>query len=120
MNRNSLFGRLANHANLSRSAQRQDYFQVHLEPLEQRQLLTTTPVWVNDNWVNLSNPGIAPVFGDLVTNSLDTIDTGTITKLYGIDAFGATVDGTGAGMGLIHDAIQGTDTAGTLNLLEGT
>ncbi len=120
MNRSSLFGRLTASVHANRASHGHDYFRVHLEPLEQRQLLTTSPVYVNDNWVNLSNPGVAPSFGDLVTNSLDSIDTGNITVLYGIAGFGATVDGTAAGVGLIHDAIQGTDAGGTLNVLEGT
>ncbi len=119
MNRSSLMAQLTS-ARAQQASTRPDFFRVHLEPLEERQLLTTSPVYVNDNWVNLSNPGIAPVFGDLVTNSNDTINTGTVTVFYGIDGFGATVDGTGAGYGLIHDAIQSVDSGGTLRILEGT
>ncbi|REK11217.1 MAG: hypothetical protein DWQ37_14910, partial [Planctomycetota bacterium] len=118
MNRNSLFGRLVDSTG-SQTADRPEHHRMRLEPLEDRKMLALT-VYVNDNWVNATDPGNPVEVGDFVTNSNDTINPGGIFAEYGVDAFG-TVDGTSVGgVDKIFDAIQATDAGGTLNLLEGT
>src|SRR3990172_3098320 len=91
MNRKSLFGRLSASTIVSRPAERQEYFRLHLEPLEERKLLTTTPVYVNDNWhmnFDLTAFGGVPQIGLTVTNYNDTLNAGGITEIYGTAAFG--------------------------------
>ena len=81
MNRKSLFGRLSASTIVSRPAERQEYFRMHLEPLEERKLLTTTPVYVNDNWhapFDLLGGG-APYLGMIVRNDNDPVSPGSIT-----------------------------------------
>jgi hypothetical protein len=92
---------------------------MRLEPLEDRKMLALT-AYVNDNWVNVTDPGNPVQINDVVVNSLDSINPGGIIATYGVDAFG-TVDGTSvASAKLIYDAIQALDAGGDLNILEGT
>ena len=50
--------------------------------------------------------------------------TGTITRTYGVDAFGVVTTGSATGSSPafddINDAIANTDVGGTVNVLEGT
>jgi len=85
--------------------------------------------YVNDNWYNLDNPGMAPQLGDQVTNLYDSINPGLIEAIYGFNAFGSTLhfdefDGpvylSLPGASLIHDAIQSAAPGDTVQLLDGT
>ena len=76
---------------------------VTLEPLKARTMLAAT-VWVNENWQNLTHPGLAPVLNDQVSNAFDTTAPGTIVKTYGVDAFGTIAGGQGT-LPRIADAI---------------
>src|SRR5262245_41259655 len=58
---------------------------VHLEPLEQRQLLAGNTFYVDDNWID-SNGGFLE-FGDVVESSSDPVNN-SIFADYGITAFG--------------------------------
>jgi hypothetical protein len=118
MNRKSLFGRFVNQVKGS-AAERPEYARMRLEPLEDRKMLVAT-IYVNDNWVNVTDPGNPVQVNDVVVNSLDAVNPGGIIATYGTDAFG-TVDGTSvAGFSLIYDAIQAVDSGGQINLLDGT
>ena len=79
------------------------------EPLEQRQLLSLSSVWVNDNWVVTND--VAPVglsYGDTVDNS-GYNDSGDIGgKYFGIDAFSS-----------VGAALPNVDLGGTINVLTG-
>src|SRR5262245_35361689 len=91
MNRKSLFGRLSLSTIVSRPADRQEYFRLHLEPLEERKLLTTTPTFVNDNWHAQADLG--PFSGQVqvgmtVVNLNDSVNPGGISAIYGGDGFG--------------------------------
>ncbi|REK12709.1 MAG: hypothetical protein DWQ37_10785, partial [Planctomycetota bacterium] len=119
MNRKSLVARLLDSTGSNHIADRQRYSNMQLEPLEDRKMLAAT-VYVNDNWVNVSDPGNPVEVGDFVTNGNDTINPGGIFAEYGVDAFG-TVDGSSVvGNEFIRDAIPNVDADGTLEILEGT
>src|SRR5262245_20978916 len=94
MNRKSLFGRLTASTIVSRIAERQDYLRLHLEPLEQRQILTAT-TYANDNWYDLSSTNGTVQLNDTVVNLNDTINPGGISKTYGLDAFGRVTSYSG-------------------------
>jgi hypothetical protein len=98
-----------------------------LETLEDRRLLATTPTYVNDNWdLTVDNAPAGFSIGDTIVNTNDTINPGTITKTYGVDAFGTVTTGLFGNAGslpgaaTISDAIAYTTTGGTVNVLEGT
>jgi hypothetical protein len=112
MNRKSLFGRLADSTKAFRTAERQEYFRVNLEPLEDRKMLATT-VYVNDNWIRANNAATL-VIGEFVTS------TEGPSGSYGIDVFGTTSTGSLAGAALIADAIDNVDEPGTVVILDGT
>jgi hypothetical protein len=98
---------------------RRDTRLVGLEPLEDRKMLIAT-VYVNDDWVNVSNPGNPVALGDTVANLFDVENPGGLELTYGTDAFGI-VDGTSvAGAATIGDASASVSTNGTLNILGGT
>ena len=103
----------------------------HLEPLEDRRLLTTSTTYVDYNWVDLSYNGTNVRLGDQVK---DIASGRTSASGYGSDTFG-TVAGfstnggstvtpitpaTMAGAGLIYNAIQSTSSGGTVSILQGT
>lgn len=89
-------------------------------------MLATTPTYVNDNWNLITDNGTTGVVdaGDVVRNNNDTINAGTITAVYGTDAFGVVTTGLAIGSNAsfdnINDAIANTTTGGTVNVLEGT
>jgi hypothetical protein len=116
MNRRSLLPRAA----LCKSAPRPDYFRVHLEPLEKRQLLAGNTYYVNDTWID--NNGGSLNFGDSVTAGagLDPNSTG-LGGTYGIDCFGKSSTGSfSSGFEHIGDAIVAAASQDTVSLLEGT
>ncbi len=120
MNRDSFFDRLVAPGHLIRpssSLDRRDRKLVGLEVLEDRKMLVFS-VYVNDNWVNLDNPGQPVQIGDYVQSQVD--DNIAVIAEYGFDAFG-TVEGTSQpGAATIHDAIANTSNTGTLTILSGT
>ncbi|MCC6123956.1 MAG: right-handed parallel beta-helix repeat-containing protein, partial [Pirellulales bacterium] len=79
------------------------------EPLEQRQLLSLSSVWVNDNWVVTTD--VAPTglsAGDTVDNS-GFNDNGSITgKIFGTDAFSS-----------VGAALPNVTSGGTINVITG-
>jgi hypothetical protein len=120
MNRRSLFSRSARPALFHAYAQRPDYFQVHVEPLEQRQLLAGNTYYVNDTWID-GNGGTLN-FGDTVTAgaALDPVSSG-IAGTYGVDCFGKSSTGSSdPSYSHIADAIAAAGSVDTVSLLEGT
>jgi hypothetical protein len=120
MNRRSLSTRLSKRLGVARAFERPDYFRVHLEPLEKRQLLAGNTYYVNDTWTD-GNGGTLN-FGDSVSASL-TSDPNSfgISGTYGIDCFGKSSSGSFAsGYEHIADAIAGAGAADTVSLIEGT
>lgn len=75
---------------------------LRVEPLESRNLLSVVPpnaVWVNDNWVDQTNPGLSPpALGDTVTAPAgETVpNLGGTTLIYGQNAFSAIQAGVNA------------------------
>ena len=92
------------------------------EPLEDRTVPVAT-TFVNDNWHFLADNDASNSLsvGDSIRNDNDTINSGTITRTYGIDAFGTVTTGafpgTVAGAATINNAIAGTDVGGTVTVL---
>src|SRR5262245_43368262 len=74
---------------------------------------------VNDNWAFVADNdhSNSVTVGDTVRNDNDTINAGALTRVYGVDGFGAVTSGsfTGsvAGAATINDAIANTITGGT-------
>ena len=103
---------------------------LHLEPLEERRLLTVATTFVNDNWYDSTTTDGIVRPGDLLVNSNDLVNPAGIIATFGTSAFGkvtkwganqATVGYSNSSFQLIHDAIQGTNVVnGTVNILEGT
>jgi len=99
---------------------------LRLEALEDRLAPAVGLSVVNDNWAFVAdndNSGTLSV-GDTVRNNNDTINPGSITRVYGVDGFGTVTTGqfTGSvpGAATINDAIANTVTGGTVDVLEGT
>lgn len=118
MNRKSLFGRLAKSMKVLSTAERQEYFRVHLEPLEERKLLAQ--IYYNDDWENETSPLMDPLEGHLVGHATDF---GTVSGLvYGEEAFGRGEVAGGGDWPLIKDAIGDSDVldGDTLNIAPGT
>jgi fibronectin type 3 domain-containing protein len=107
-----------------RAKARQHARRLQLEALEQRALLAAN-VFANDNWflVADNDNSMSVTAGDTVRNDNDTIATGTITAMLGVDAVGTVTTGafigTAAGFVTINDGVALTDPGGTLNVLEG-
>ncbi len=133
MNRKSLFGRLSASTIVSRPAERQSYFRLQLEPLEDRKLLTVATTYVNDNWYDTSTTDGIVRPGDGMINLNDTINPGAIFGTYGTSAFGLATKWNGGSISsnptnysttayqTIHAAIQGTNLLnGSVDILEGT
>jgi hypothetical protein len=85
-----------------------------------------TTTYVNDNWEFISDEDLSGdlSFGDLVVNTVDSVNAGNIVGRYGISAFGEVTNGaftgTLAGADQIADAIANTLDGGTVQILEGT
>lgn len=83
-----------------------------VEILEDRFAPAVAASFVNDNWVvinDIAPLGGAPSLGDTVRNDNDTVNPGSITGTFGVDAFAS-----------INTAIDNTLAAGTVNVLEGS
>ena len=78
MNRKSLFGRLTASTIVSRPAERQSYFRLQLEPLEERKLLTVATTYINDNWYDSTTSDGIVRPGDLMVNKFDTVAPNTV------------------------------------------
>ncbi|MEX0679308.1 MAG: hypothetical protein WD063_19685 [Pirellulales bacterium] len=121
MNGKSLFGRLADSRTALRTAERQEYFRPNLELLEERKLLVAT-VYYNDDWINDTNPSVAPVAGDIVSHPTDFGGAAAGGLEYGFEAFGKEA-ATGMGsLPNIQDALDAgsTDNNATVNIGAGT
>ncbi len=109
MNRKSLFARLADRCAASSSASRQEYFRVHLEPLESRKLLAATHI-VSDYWLDVSDPdgsvGYSPsdTLQDPVTGAFGSAGDGLS---FGKIAYYNT--GTGAWLGTFHNIVDASN-----------
>jgi hypothetical protein len=111
-----LFSRRVKQAKHSSAARRK----LLLEGLEDRRLLALT-TFMNDSWELVTDNGDGVVSaGDEVRD----LSAGVASAIYGTDAFGQVTSGspTGSetGSDTIHDAVDGTDTTGTLNILPGS
>ena len=104
---------------------------LRLERLEDRLAPAVGLTVVDDNWALIADNDASGSLSlnDTVRNSNDTLNTGTITRVYGVDGFG-TVSHTNsiffagptavAGSATINDAIANTVVSGTVDVLEGT
>src|SRR5437870_4455341 len=108
----SLFG----FATFKKSTRKANVFhkkiRMNFDTLEDRVTPAATPTFVNDNWALITdNSPTGLSVGDIVRNDNDTFLPGTITKTYGVDAFGKVTTGafTGSlsGSATINDAIAG-------------
>lgn len=100
------------------------------DALEQRVLLSVTNTFVNDNWNLASDTDESGTLtpGDIVTNANDAVDTLTVFRSYGINAFGSVTtssepgvfSGSLPGYATINDAIANTNVGGTVRVLDGT
>ena len=106
MNRKSLFARFAAKCAASRTASRQEYFRVQIEPLEARKLLTATH-YVSEKWIDTTDPdgtiGYSPsdTLQDPVTGTFANADSGIA---FGKINYYNTL--TGAWLGTTHDIIN--------------
>jgi hypothetical protein len=97
-----------------------------LEVLEGREVPAVGLTFVNDNWAFVAdNDGSNSVtVGDTIRNDNDTINTGALARIYGVDGFGTvttgSITGSVAGATTINDAIANTVSGGTVEVLEGT
>ena len=95
-----------------------------LEPLECRHLLAGD-FFVNDNWhFDSDEDGSGTLTaGDFVTNTNDSVGT-TITKTYGVDAYGVVTSGAETGslaaFNSIQDAIDDAAAGEEVVVLQGT
>ncbi len=110
----------------ARRGRRPSFPRPALEELERRTLLTVASTFVDDNWnlaVDTAPFGVLNV-GDVVNNTNDTVNPGTIVKTYGVDGFGTVTTGSAtgsvSGSAKIADAVANTSAGGTVNLLQGT
>ena len=110
----------------SRASKSRGVLPWRMEMLEPRQLLAAD-IYVNDNWQFVTDNGAQGVLdvGDIVTNANDANNPGTITKTYGVDAFGTVttgaLTGTASGAATIQNALAAASGASdTVHLLEGT
>jgi nitrous oxidase accessory protein NosD len=98
---------------------------LRVETLEARQMLAAD-IWVSNNWALVADNGTPGVVdaGDIVRNDNNAIGAGTITKTYGINAFGVVTTGAATGSSAsfdsINDAINAVDVAGAVHVLDGT
>jgi hypothetical protein len=115
MNRNSLFGRLANSKKAFGAAERQEYFHAHLEPLEDRKLLVSR--FVSHDWTITSDVSPAGLsVGDTVTDFVNGV-----TGQYGSTAFGTLTGGSFvAGNQYIGNAIAASSVNDTVEVQPGT
>ena len=123
MNRKSLFGRLADSTTVVSKAERQEYFRVHLEPLEDRKMLAAG-VYYNDDWTLFNDVDTSGTLtdGDEVRHPTDFSGDFSGTSLeYGFDAFGLeTGGGGGEEFPLIKDAIDNVSDGDEVHIAEGT
>ena len=81
-----------------------------LEPLEMRRMLSTTPVYLNDNWAIVTDNGAAGLDnGDIVSNTGAGDDGTVLLKTFGTNAFNT-----------LNSALAGVSTGGTINVLDGS
>lgn len=115
-------GKAGNHRRRSRR-------RLLLESLESRCLLAVSTAFMNDNWhlaADNDSSGSLTV-GDLVRNDHDAVAAGTISRTYGVDAFGTVTSGLAAGQlpaslpayDELQEAVEATSSGGTLRILPG-
>ncbi len=99
----------ANSRAVSSSASRQDYFRVHLEPLESRKLLAATHI-VSDYWIDVDDPDGS--IGYSPTDSLQDPVTGAFGSAGDGNTFGKIAyynTGTGAWLGTFHNIVDASN-----------
>lgn len=98
-----------------------------MESLERRQLLTASPVYVDNDWLLVNDVDHSHTLsvGDLVSHGTAT------NRSYGVDAFGVVTSSSDLsapissptsvpGSATLQDAINGASSGGTVNIFSGT